>query len=97
MSQCAKTLSLATILTNISLQFQTNLNNGKLTLKKSSVINEQLFYLQNFITECERLNITELEYAYLKLISIFDSGKSKNIFIFKTITNLIIFLLHRFP
>jgi predicted membrane chloride channel (bestrophin family) len=75
MSQCAKTLSLTTILTNISLQFQTNLNNGKLTVKKSSVINEQLFYLQNFITECERLNITEIEYAYLKLISIFDSGK----------------------
>ena len=84
MSQCARALSLTTLLTNISLQFQTNISNGKLTFTKSSVINEQLFYLQNFITECERLNITELEYAYLKVICIFDCGK---LFIFSNKIN----------
>jgi nuclear receptor subfamily 2 group C len=86
MSQCARALSLTTLLTNISLQFQTNISNGKLTFTKSSVINEQLFYLQNFITECERLNINELEYAYLKVICIFDCGK---LFIFSKKKNKI--------
>lgn len=75
MSQCAKTLSLTTIVTNINLQIQANLAQGKISQRKFALINEQLFYLQNFITDCERLNISPLEYAYLKLISIFDCGR----------------------
>ena len=43
--------------------------------RKNTLINEQLFYLQNFINECEQLKISQIEYAYLKLISLFDSGK----------------------
>ena len=101
MSQCAQVLSLSTILTNINLQFNANLNQGKINAivyiihknlyyyckniclgfqgkinhQKSLVIKEQLFYLQNFITDCARLNITPIEYAYLKLIALFDFGK----------------------
>jgi nuclear receptor subfamily 2 group C len=74
MSQCAKTLSFSTILTNISLQFHSNFNLGKIDEQKCLLIKEQLFHLQNFITDCERLNINQVEYAYLKLISLFDYG-----------------------
>lgn len=75
MSQCAKNLSLSTILTNINYQFQSNFNQGKLDRTKFLMIKEQLFYLQTFINECEHLSITPVEYAYLKLISLFDYGK----------------------
>lgn len=43
--------------------------------RRNTIVNEQLFYLQNFINECDQLKITPVEYAYLKLISLFDSGK----------------------
>jgi hypothetical protein len=56
--------------------------------KKIIHVNEQLFLLQNFINECERLNITPTEYAYLKLISLFDSDAiSLNYFIQSQISN----------
>lgn len=42
--------------------------------RKNTLINEQLFYLQNFINECDQLKISTIEYAYLRLISLFDSG-----------------------
>ncbi len=101
MSQCAKSLSLSTILTNINFQFQASFSqgkfqqlvaimftrftiyiiinmifvSGKIDRRKFLMIKEQLFYLQTFMSECEHLNITSVEYAYLKLISIFDYGK----------------------
>lgn len=82
MSQCAKNLSLSTILTNINYQFQSNFNQGKIDRTKFLMIKEQLFYLQTFISECEHLNITSIEYAYLKLISLFDfDSLSLNFFI----------------
>ena len=70
MSQCSKSLSLTTLLANLNVKYQNNHNN-----RKYSIINEQLFYLQNFINECERLKLNQIEYAYLKLISLFDTGK----------------------
>lgn len=79
MSQCAKNLSLSTILTNINYQFQSNFNQGKLDRTKFLMIKEQLFYLQTFINECGHLSITPVEYAYLKLISLFDYGKIKTL------------------
>jgi hypothetical protein len=75
MSQWSKIISLTTLISNVNIKYQANLSQGKISDRKSYLINEQLFYLQNFITECELLNITDIEYAYLKLISIFDSGK----------------------
>ncbi|CAF0876403.1 unnamed protein product [Brachionus calyciflorus] len=68
MSQCSKSLSLTTLLANLNVKYQNNHNN-----RKYSIINEQLFYLQNFINECERLKLNQTEFAYLKLISLFDT------------------------
>ena len=75
MSQCSKYLSLNTILTNVNLQLHSNISQGKISSQKSLEIKEQLFYLQNFIADCENLNISQNEFAYLKLISLLDSGK----------------------
>lgn len=68
MSQCSKPLSLNNLLANLNLKFQ-----GKMDERKNTLINEQLFYLQNFINECDQLKISTIEYAYLRLISLFDS------------------------
>ncbi len=74
LSQWTNIISLNSLLTNINIQIQTNLHQGKISHRNSLIMNEQLFYLQNFINECHLLEITQMEYAYLKLISIFDSG-----------------------
>ncbi|RNA40954.1 nuclear receptor subfamily 2 group C member 2 isoform X2, partial [Brachionus plicatilis] len=68
MSQCSKSLSLTTLLANLNVKYQNNNTN-----RKYSIINEQLFYLQTFINDCERLKLNQIEYAYLKLISLFDT------------------------
>nr|ASL70497.1 nuclear receptor [Brachionus rotundiformis] len=68
MSQCSKSLSLTTLLANLNVKYQNNNSN-----RKYSIINEQLFYLQTFINDCERLKLNQVEYAYLKLISLFDT------------------------
>nr|ASL70608.1 nuclear receptor [Brachionus koreanus] len=68
MSQCSKSLSLTTLLANLNVKYQNNNTN-----RKYSIINEQLFYLQTFINDCERLKLNQVEYAYLKLISLFDT------------------------
>lgn len=75
MSQCSKVLSLNSLLANLNLKFQANLSSsGRMREKKCAFINQQLFTLQSFITECEKWKISQAEYAYLKLISLFDPG-----------------------
>jgi hypothetical protein len=73
MCQCAKLLSLNTLLGNLHVKF--NSNRMRTNERKSQLINENLFHLQYFIHEFERLKVTPIEYAYLKLISVLDSGK----------------------
>jgi hypothetical protein len=41
--------------------------------QRAEAINEQLFRLQNFHNECQNLQITPTEFAYLKIISVLDS------------------------
>lgn len=69
-------------MSHINIQFQASLKQGKINDRKSNLINEQIFYMQAFIKECDLLEITPIEYAYLKLISLFDSDSlSFNFFI----------------
>ena len=80
LSQCGKLLSLNSLLANLNLKFQTiNIS----TPAQRSLVNEQLFLLQTFVTECERLKITPVEYAYLKLIALFDAGMFSFLFFFQ--------------
>lgn len=82
MSQWSKIISLNNLMSHINIQFQASLKQGKINDRKSNLINEQIFYMQAFIKECDLLEITPIEYAYLKLISLFDSDSlSFNFFI----------------
>ena len=75
MSQWSKTISSASLLANINSKFDTYVNNGKLSEKKTTVLREQLVHLNTFISECDTLEISHTEYAYLKLICLLDSGR----------------------
>ncbi len=48
----------------------------KITAERYNLVNEQMFIIQNLINECDYLQITPIEYGYLKLITTLESGKS---------------------
>ena len=46
----------------------------KITTDKFNAINEQLFFIQNLLNNLELLKLTDIEYGYLKLIAVLESG-----------------------
>ena len=57
-------ISLQNLLANINIKYQSYVFSlGKLNENYAQKLKEQLFYLQNFISECDILEIDEKEYV----------------------------------
>lgn len=54
---------------------RTIITQDKLTPEKIKKLSEHVWKLHEFIQNMQQLNIDEFEYAYLRLITVFNAGK----------------------
>jgi len=72
--QCSNTMGLLHILSLLSEQCRVNLESRDPSVSEHSrTVDDQIFQIQNYVNECEQLQLTSIEFAYLKLASVFDS------------------------
>ncbi|XP_076057475.1 nuclear receptor subfamily 2 group C member 2-like isoform X2 [Oratosquilla oratoria] len=71
MAQCARVMSLNTILTAIVSHLTQAAANDKLTPSRLKVVSEHIGKLQDFVAAMGRLQPDDHEYAYLKTIALF--------------------------
>ncbi|XP_071818136.1 orphan steroid hormone receptor 2-like isoform X2 [Apostichopus japonicus] len=72
LAQCANSMALSTILTAIVNHLQTSLQQDKLSADRVKAVMEHIWKLQEFVSATTKLNIDQVEFAYLKTIVLFS-------------------------
>ncbi|KAK9497897.1 hypothetical protein O3M35_003800 [Rhynocoris fuscipes] len=72
LSQCAHALSLPTIIISICNHLQNSVAQQKISSSKVKIVTDHIRSLQDFVNSMIALNVDEHEYAYLKLITLFN-------------------------
>lgn len=76
LAQCAQTLSIPTIMSSLVNYVKTVISQEKVPPNGVKKIVEHVWKLQEFVCGMNRLELDDCEYAYLKLISLFNAGQS---------------------
>lgn len=76
LSQCSSDLSINTIITSLINSLKKSVVDDKLTPIKVKTISDHICRLQIFIQNMTALNVDEYEYAYLRMLCLFNLGKS---------------------
>lgn len=76
--QCANQFCLSSMLTAMATHLHTCTLLGQLKMEKYEEVQEQIGCLQAFLRLYEEMNITNLEFGYLKIIAFTATGKSLN-------------------
>lgn len=74
LAQCSQTLSIPTIISSLVNYVKTVISQDKVPPSGVKKIVEHVWKLQEFVSEMNRLDLDDCEYAYLKLISLFNPG-----------------------
>lgn len=72
LAQCAQSMALSTILTAIVNHLQISLQQDKLSADRVKAVMEHIWKLQEFVSATAKLNIDQVEFAYLKAIVLFS-------------------------
>ncbi|XP_050439439.1 orphan steroid hormone receptor 2-like isoform X2 [Adelges cooleyi] len=72
LTQCAEALSLMPVLTSMITHLQNESIQSQNSIKAKELV-DYLSKLQDYITEMENIEVTKEEYAYLKIISLFNT------------------------
>lgn len=75
LAQCAQTLSLPTIMSSLIHFLKTSIAQDKIAPAKIKKFTENVWRLQEFVQGVHRLEPDDCEYAYLKLLAVFSTGK----------------------
>lgn len=74
LAQCSQTLSIPTIISSLVNYVKTVISQEKVPPVGVKKIVEHVWKLQEFVSEMNRLELDDCEFAYLKLISLFNPG-----------------------
>jgi hypothetical protein len=75
LAQCSHTMSLPTILAAIVNHLQTTMQEGspeKIPGERVKIVTDTIMKLQEFVSNMQRLNVDDTEYAYLKTLALFS-------------------------
>lgn len=75
LAQCSHVLSLSTIMTSMVNSVKTAINEEKIVPSKCKRMSENVWKLQEFVHDINRFELDDCEFAYLKLISIFNADQ----------------------
>lgn len=75
LAQCAFTLSLPNILSSIINHLQASIAHEKITPNRVKLITEHICRLQESVSSLHKMQVDSREYAYLKALCLFSSGK----------------------
>lgn len=75
LAQCAQSLSLDAIMSSMVQYLKTCIEEEKILPQKVKRMSEHICKLQEFLHGMAALDLDDYEFAYLKLITIFNSGK----------------------
>lgn len=78
LAQCAYTLSLPSILSWIINHLQASIAQEKMTANKIKSVTEHICRLQDCVGSLHKLQLDNIEYAYLKALTLFSAGKMRN-------------------
>ena len=88
MAQCAQTMNLQNILSSIVSHLQTSVSQEKLSATRVRQVTTTICKIQEYVKALNKLNVDEWEFAYLKAIALFGSGKMLNNY-FKTLEDIL--------
>jgi nuclear receptor subfamily 2 group C len=74
LAQCSKTLALADIFSSIVQNLQNSVAEDSYSAHKVTEIADHISKLHVFVNTMHKLNVSDKEYAYLKLISLLNPG-----------------------
>lgn len=75
LAQCSQSLSISTIMSSLVNYIKTVIAQEKVAPNGVKKIAEHIWKLQEFVCGMNRMELDDCEYAYLKLISLFNPGK----------------------
>ncbi|XP_025417738.1 nuclear receptor subfamily 2 group C member 1-A [Sipha flava] len=73
LSQCSQVLSLIPVLSSMITHLQNEMTHNSANSIKAKELIDYLNRIQDYVTEMENIDMNEVEYAYLKLISLFNT------------------------
>lgn len=79
LGQCAKSLSIQTILSTLVSNLKTSIIHDKLSADKIQKMTQHVIKLRNFVQEMTALDVDEFEYAYLRMICLFSADHLSSI------------------
>ena len=75
MAQCSSSMNLSNILSTIVSHLQTSAQQEKLSAQRVRLVTTTICKVQEYIKAMNKLAIDEKEFALLKLIALFSTGK----------------------
>ncbi|VEN55554.1 unnamed protein product [Callosobruchus maculatus] len=75
LAQCSQSLSLSTILSALISHLHASIAQDKMPANKVKQVTDHIVKLQDYVTSMNRLQVSEHEYAYLKLITLFSADQ----------------------
>ena len=75
MAQCSASMNLPSILGAIVAQLQTSVNQDKLSAVRVRQVTSTICKVQEYVRAIAKLNLDDKEFAYLKAIALFGTGK----------------------
>lgn len=79
MSQCSSAMNLQNILGAIVTHLQTSVAQEKLTAQRVKQVTTTICKVQEYVKGMAKMNIDDHEFAYLKTIALFSTGKDHQI------------------
>jgi nuclear receptor subfamily 2 group C len=83
LAQCSKSLALADIFSSIVQNLQNSVVQDSYSAHKVTEIADHISKLHVFVNTMHKLNVSDKEYAYLKLISLLNPGTNNRCLQFK--------------
>ena len=80
MAQCSASMNLSNILSTIVSHLQTTVQQEKLTAQRVRQVTTTICKVQEYVKAMGRLDIDEKEFALLKIIALFSTGKYEKLF-----------------
>lgn len=77
MAQCAASMNLSNILSTIVSHLQTSVQQEKLSAQRVRQVTTTICKVQEYVKAMTRMAIDEKEFALLKLIAVFSTGKTR--------------------
>ncbi|XP_064607313.1 nuclear receptor subfamily 2 group C member 2-like isoform X2 [Liolophura sinensis] len=72
LAQCSQIMSLSTILAAILNHLQSTVQQDKVTNERAKVVMDHIIRLQEYVNSMQRLEVDDVEYAYLKCLTLFS-------------------------